>query len=142
VPDNLTAILGAEPVAVVRAGDDLLVELATVTAVRTLTPDIDALHELPFRGVIITAEAGGEIDGRHIDFVSRFFGCRIGAGEDPVTGSAHCGLAPYWAPRTGKTRMTGAQLSARGGIVDVELTGDRVLLTGPAVSVLEGELTV
>jgi PhzF family phenazine biosynthesis protein len=132
-PAFLAKALGARPVAVARAGDDLLVELA---AVRQLAPDIAALAAVQARGIIVTAPA----TGRRFHFVSRFFGPRVGVPEDPVTGSAHCALAPYWGERLGRTVMTGYQASARGGVVEVELAGDRVLLRGAAVTVVRGEL--
>jgi predicted PhzF superfamily epimerase YddE/YHI9 len=90
---------------------------------------------LPVRGVIVTARASGDYD-----FVSRFFAPGSGIDEDPVTGSAHCALAPYWAARLGKTQMTGYQASPRGGIVRVRVDRDRVRLGGQAVTVLCGDL--
>jgi PhzF family phenazine biosynthesis protein len=90
------------------------------------------------RGVIVTARS----DGPEFDFVSRFFAPGAGVDEDPVTGSAHCALAPYWAAKLGKTEMTGYQASERGGVVRVSLEGDRVKLAGHAVTVLRGELDV
>ncbi|MGB3965629.1 MAG: PhzF family phenazine biosynthesis protein, partial [Planctomycetota bacterium] len=114
---------------------DYLVELANERAVRTLAPDLAALVKLPVRGVIVTAAAA-----RPYDFVSRFFGPAVGVPEDPVTGSAHCALGPYWAPRLGKTTLRGFQASARGGVVEVEVAGDRALLRGTAVTVLRGQL--
>ena len=92
---------------------------------------------MPVRGVIVTARGAGEYD-----FVSRFFAPGSGIDEDPVTGSAHTALAPYWAARLGKTEMTGFQASARGGVVKVRLAGDRVYLSGQAVTVLRGELLI
>ena len=94
------------------------------------------LTRLPVRGVVVTARSG---DGRH-DFVSRFFAPRLGIPEDPVTGSAHCGLAPFWAARLGKSELAGYQASERGGTVLVRLAGDRVQLGGKAVTVLRGEI--
>ena len=91
------------------------------------------------RGVIVTALAHAS-NQHSYDFVSRFFAPGSGIDEDPVTGSAHCALAPYWAPRTGKTQMTGFQASRRGGIVKVRPVEDRVFLSGQAVTVLRGEL--
>jgi PhzF family phenazine biosynthesis protein len=137
VPAELGLALGVEPVAVAAGGDDLLVEVASPAAVRAVDPDSAALATLPYRAVIVTA-AGGE----RADFVSRVFAPSVGIAEDPVTGSAHCVLGPYWAPRLDRRRMTGVQLSARGGTVGVELHGDRVLLSGQAVVTLDGELVV
>ncbi|MCA8948002.1 MAG: PhzF family phenazine biosynthesis protein [Planctomycetes bacterium] len=135
-PAALAAALGGTPRCVRRAGEDLLVELASEAQVRALRPDLERLRRLRCRGVIATARSSK----RAFDFVSRFFGPAVGVDEDPVTGSAHCALAPYWAEQFGKTRMVGFQASARGGTVDVELDGDRVLLRGRAVTVVRGEL--
>lgn len=137
-PAGLAAALGSVPVSVHRAREDVLVELADAAAVAGLTPDIPALAEIEARGVIVTAAAA---DGADHDIVSRFFGPRVGVDEDPVTGSAHCALAPFWAARLARTSLRAAQLSARGGRLDVELLGDRVLLRGRAVTVLDGSLT-
>jgi PhzF family phenazine biosynthesis protein len=117
---------------------DYLVELENEHAVRHLAPDHSALRGLPVRGVIVTARgnAGG------YDFVSRFFAPGSGIDEDPVTGSAHTALGPYWAPLLGKTEFTAFQASERGGIVRVSVSGDRVLLGGQAVTVMTGELLV
>ncbi len=142
VPEGLAEALGT---AVVRTGrnaqNDVLAEVADETAVRDLAPDIAALGRIDARGVIVTAPAGS---GRDHDFVSRFFGARVllGDGEDPVTGSAHCALAPYWAERLGRDDLVGYQASARGGYVRVALRGDRVVLFGAAVTVLDGVLKV
>jgi predicted PhzF superfamily epimerase YddE/YHI9 len=108
-------------------------------AVRGLVPRMDALAELcrreDIRGVVATAPGGEH------DFVSRFFSPADGLPEDPVTGSAHCALAPFWAQRLGATRLVGHQVSARGGVVRTELAGDRVLLSGHAVLVRDDELS-
>ncbi|WP_157249075.1 PhzF family phenazine biosynthesis protein [Nonomuraea typhae] len=133
-PDGLENALGAIPVQVSQAKDDLLVELGAEEEVRTLSPDISALSRLPQRAVIVTAQ------GLSTDFVSRFFAPKVGVPEDPVTGSAHCALAPYWSARLGRTRMIGAQLSARGGMIQVTHRGDRVDLAGHAVTITSGEL--
>lgn len=137
LPDGLAAALGMVPVATYGNGVDVLAEVADETTVRGLTPDAAAMHAVDCRGVIVTAPAG---DGGDVDFVSRFFAPRVGVDEDPVTGSAHCALAPFWAQRFGRPSLVGAQLSPRGGRVAVELRGDRVLLRGRAVTVLEGSL--
>nr|WP_318528341.1 PhzF family phenazine biosynthesis protein [Nonomuraea gerenzanensis]SBP01398.1 Phenazine biosynthesis protein PhzF like [Nonomuraea gerenzanensis] len=105
-------------------------------AVIRLTPDITALNTVDARGIIVTAP------GTETDFVSRFFAPRVGVPEDPVTGSAHCALAPYWSARFGRPSLVGAQLSARGGLVHVTHAGDRVHLAGRAVTVLSGTLHV
>lgn len=115
---------------------DYFVEVASEEAVRRLKPDLRRLAELSLRGVIVTSRAAA---GPY-DFVSRFFGPAVGVDEDPVTGSAHCALAPYWSAQLHKTEMIGYQASARGGVVRVRLGQGRVYLAGQAVTVLRGEL--
>jgi PhzF family phenazine biosynthesis protein len=115
---------------------DLLAEVESEEAVRSLAPDQTALRQLPFRGVIVTARSSSPA----YDFVSRFFAPRSGIDEDPVTGSAHCCLGPYWGRRWGKAELVGYQASQRGGTVRVALRGDRVTLAGQAVTVSQGEL--
>jgi predicted PhzF superfamily epimerase YddE/YHI9 len=134
-PPQLTAI-GAIPCWVGRNRMDYLVVVDDERTVRALRPDLGRLAELPVRGVIVTARASTE----GFDFVSRFFAPAVAVPEDPVTGSAHCCLAPYWGGVLGKTEMVGWQASERGGRVRVRLVGDRVKLAGPAVTVLEGTL--
>ena len=136
VPDGLADALGAEPTYVGRNRFDYLVEVDAETAVRRLAPDFRRLGEIDARGVIVTARA--ESDG--FDFVSRFFAPRTGIDEDPVTGSAHCCLGPYWQRRLGRNAFTAWQASERGGLVRVVVRGDRVMLSGQAVTVLRGEL--
>jgi len=136
-PSGLAEALGVSPVGVYRGVSDLLVELPDTDAVRRLTPDLRAVSTLPVRGVIVTAAT---TDGGGADFVSRCFYPAAGVDEDPVTGSAHCTLASFWCPRLGRSSLVGWQASARGGRVGVELAGERVLLTGRAVTVLRGEL--
>ena len=136
-PAGLEAALGARPVYVGRSEFDVLVEVESEDAVRALKPDIGAIGRVEARGVIVTARAAGT-DGR--DFVSRFFAPRAGVDEDPVTGSAHCVLAPYWTGKLGRDALTGYQASRRGGIVRVRTVGDRVILGGRAVTTLRGEL--
>ena len=115
-----------------------VLEVETEQEVRDARPDFDALREIPIRGLMLTAPA----DAPTVDFVSRYFAPWIGIDEDPVTGSAHCALGPYWGLRLGKRRMVAHQLSARGGVVMVGLEGDRVTLGGQAVTVFAGELRV
>ena len=103
---------------------------------RNLHPDFALLKRTKTRGVIVTARA----DGDEFDFVSRFFAPGAGIDEDPVTGSSHCVLGPYWAKQLGKTEFVAYQASSRGGVVKVALAGDRVKLGGQAVTVLRGEL--
>ncbi|MEJ2061454.1 MAG: PhzF family phenazine biosynthesis protein [Gammaproteobacteria bacterium] len=136
MPRGLEQALGVTPVDVLRGRDDLLVVLPDAAAVRGLTPDMAGLAVLPVRGVIVTAVS----DQPGWDFVSRFFAPGVGVPEDPVTGSAHCRLAPYWAEKTGKTELVGYQASARGGVVGMRLAGARVYLRGQAVTTLAGRL--
>ncbi|MGW6983643.1 PhzF family phenazine biosynthesis protein [Streptomyces sp. NPDC054932] len=117
---------------------DLVVELADEKTVRELEPDHAALRAFARRGVIVTAPA--EDPSLGYDFVSRGFFPAFGIDEDPVTGSAHTALAPFWAERLGRTELTGLQGGARRGLVRVTLTGERTLLTGRAVTVVDGEL--
>jgi PhzF family phenazine biosynthesis protein len=119
-----------------RSRFDLVARLANADAVRRANPDFARVAVLPCRGVIVTA-AGD--DGEH-DFVSRFFGPQSGIDEDPVTGSAHCALAPYWAGVLGRDTLVGYQASPRGGTVRMQLEGNRVRLGGHAVTILRGEL--
>ncbi|HEX7190589.1 MAG TPA: PhzF family phenazine biosynthesis protein [Thermoanaerobaculia bacterium] len=135
-PPLLLESLGAEPVYVGRNQFDYLVEVETEEELRSLSPDHARLRTIPVRGVIVTARSS---DPR-FDFVSRFFAPGSGVDEDPVTGSAHCALTPYWSKKLGKTEMTAYQASARGGVIHVRLVGDRVKLGGRAVTVLRGEL--
>lgn len=138
-PDGLAELIG-EPIRWTGRNRqrDLLVELADEQTVRTLDPELQAFARLGGRGVIVTAAAD---PGQRHDFVSRFFGAAVGVGEDPVTGSAHCALAPYWADRLGRDSLVGYQASGRGGYVHTTVHGDRVTLAGPAITVLDGGLT-
>ncbi|HEX9892943.1 MAG TPA: PhzF family phenazine biosynthesis protein [Gemmatimonadales bacterium] len=135
-PAELEPGLGLTPRWVGRTAFDVFVELDNAAQVRQLTPNLEHLTGIPARGIIVTA-AG---DRQGVDFVSRFFGPAAGVPEDPVTGSAHCALGPFWAERLGKTRLIGFQASKRGGTVRVEVLGDRVLLGGQAITVLRGTL--
>jgi PhzF family phenazine biosynthesis protein len=135
-PEGLERALGVRPVYTGRSQFDWLVEVESEDVVRGLKPDLGLLAGVDARGVIVTARGSG---GGH-DFVSRFFAPRAGVNEDPVTGSAHCVLAPFWARRLGRDALTGFQASRRGGIVKVRTAGDRVRLSGQAVTVLRGEL--
>jgi PhzF family phenazine biosynthesis protein len=139
-PDGLTAALGVEPVATFRTGAlrDLLVVLSDEDTVRQVVPDLTAVARIErqddVRGVIITAP------GREHDFVSRFFAPADGIPEDPVTGSAHTALAPYWSARLGRDELVGFQASDRTGVVATTVRGDRVLLRGNAVTTFDGTL--
>jgi PhzF family phenazine biosynthesis protein len=135
-PDGLLDALGVVGKYVGKSRTDYLVEVEDETQVRALQPDFRRLRPLPMRGVIVTSRAS--TDG--FDFVSRFFAPGAGVDEDPVTGSTHCCLAPYWGAQLGKVEMVGYQASPRGGVVAVRIAGDRVILGGQAVTVLHGEL--
>ena len=134
-PPGLFAAMGIAPAPVHRSRFDLLVELPSADAVLAVRPELRQLATIDARGVIVTAPGEGDAD-----FVSRFFGPAVGVDEDPVTGSAHCCLAPYWAGRLNRTgELVGRQLSRRGGVVRCTPTGDRVRLAGRCVTVLRGE---
>lgn len=135
-PAGLTAGLGAAPEEV-RASEDWMAVFPSEADVAGLEPDFRALAGLGRRGVIATAPAEGETD-----FVSRFFAPSVGIDEDPVTGSAHCALAPYWAGRLDRADLLGRQVSRRGGEVACRVLGDRVELGGEAVLYLEGWIVV
>jgi len=140
-PPGLVEGLGAEAPRWVGLGRfDYLVELEDEAAVRDLAPDPRRLGWLGSRGVIVTAAAGSAGGSGGYDFVSRCFAPGAGIDEDPVTGSAHCTLGPFWAGRLGRDELTGFQASARGGLVQVRPDGDRVHLGGRAVTVLRGQL--
>lgn len=135
-PEELKKGLKAEPVFAGKNRFDYIVEVKTEEIVRDLSPDFELLGRLDSRGVIVTSvSTSGEYD-----FVSRFFAPNAGIPEDPVTGSAHCCLAPYWSERLTKTKLTGYQASERGGFVYVELAGDRVFLGGNAITFSSGKL--
>ena len=133
-PPGLTAALGVDARYVGKSRYDYLIEVESEGAVRELTPDFGKLKALPVRGIMVTSVAGSDA----FDFVSRFFAPGAGVDEDPVTGSAHCSLGPYWAERLGKDTLVAYQASARGGIVRVRLADERVYLAGQAVTVLRG----
>jgi PhzF family phenazine biosynthesis protein len=133
---GLQEALGVPPVSIGMSEFDCLVEVESETVVRELQPDIAQLATIPVRGIIVTSQASTP----GYDFVSRFFAPRVGIPEDPVTGSAHCVLAPFWCNRLEREELTGYQASARGGTVRVRLDGTRVQLGGQAVTVLRCEL--
>jgi predicted PhzF superfamily epimerase YddE/YHI9 len=135
-PDGLLGALGVEAVYVGQNIFDYLVEVACEATVHELKPDFDRLACLPVRGVIVTSRS----DSPEFDFVSRFFAPASGVNEDPVTGSAHCCLGPYWSEKVGKRELRAYQASARGGVVGVRVAGERVILRGQAVTVIQGEL--
>ncbi|MBD9726046.1 PhzF family phenazine biosynthesis protein [Streptomyces caniscabiei] len=141
VPDGVTEALGAEPVGAFDTGPqvgDLLLELADEKTVLGLAPDLRSLGRFSERGIIATARAEDPAAGH--DYVSRCFFPNIGIDEDPVTGSAHTALAPFWSERLGRPDLTGLQASARSGHVRTGLRGGRTLLSGRAVTVIDGEL--
>ena len=138
VPAGLLEAVGVTPRFIGRSRFDYLLEVDDEATVRRLRPDFGTLAGVEARGVIVTSRASRKGDG--YDFVSRFFAPRAGVDEDPVTGSAHCALAPYWSAKLGAPALTGYQASARGGVVRVRVAGDRVILGGQAVTVLRGEL--
>ncbi len=140
-PEGLAGVLGAEALSVHDTGPhigDLIVHVADEKTVHALTPDLRALAGLSERGVIVTAAA--EDPSGEYDYVSRCFFPRVGIDEDPVTGSAHTALAPFWSARLGRTDLIGLQASARSGLVRTALRDERTLLTGRAVTVIDGEL--
>ena len=139
MPDGLYEALNtrARCIFIGRNRFDYIIQLPSPTDISTLNPNMLELAKIDCRGVIVTAVG----EGRY-DFVSRFFAPRYGIPEDPVTGSAHCCLAPHWALRSGRTKMIGYQASPRGGEVRVELVGERVLLSGSARTVVTGEVNL
>ena len=138
-PSGLLEALGVTPLFVGRNVDDYLVEVATEAEVHALNPDFGLLNTVSARGAIVTSRSTSSAQ----DFISRFFAPASGVNEDPVTGSAHTSLGPYWADRLGKSEMVGYQASARGGIVRVQISGEgRILLSGQAVTVLKCDLLV
>ena len=136
-PDGLLESLGAPVKYIGRNQFDYLVEVDEQDLLK-MSPDHSRLRTIPVRGVIVTSRSSDP----QYDFLSRFFAPGSGIDEDPVTGSAHSALTPYWAPRLGKTTMMARQASARGGILRVTLAGDRVVMGGQAVTTLRGELLV
>ncbi len=137
-PAELSESLGAEPVtvALARDGHNHLVELTSERTVRGLQPDFTRLRRMK-TGIIATSRG----DDAGIDFVSRYFAGAFGIDEDPVTGSTHCVLGPYWQGRLGKSEFLARQVSQRGGTLKVRVAGDRTLIAGQAVTVLRGQLT-
>jgi len=133
-PEGLVEALGAVPKYVGKNVFDYIVELDSEAIVRALQPNHAFLRKLPVRGVIVTSRAAD------YDFISRFFAPGSGVDEDPVTGSAHCCLGPFWGSRLNKSEFVAYQASARGGVVRVRIEGDRVKLGGQAVTVLRGQL--
>lgn len=133
ISEALVQGIGVRPIEVL-AADDYMAVFDSEATVRAITPNHALLNQLDLRGVIVTAP------GFDVDFVSRFFAPKFGIPEDPVTGSAHCELAPYWANKLGKRTMSAKQVSRRGGALTCEVLGNRVLLTGGAVTFMEAEI--
>lgn len=138
MPCGLAEALGVEPFYVGKNRFDYLVEFVSPSSVRELSPDMGLLQRVPTRGVIVTCLS----DAPEYDFISRFFAPAAGIDEDPVTGSAHCCLGPYWMKKLGKSEFTAFQASSRGGVVHVRVNGDRVVLGGEAVTVFKGTVCV
>jgi predicted PhzF superfamily epimerase YddE/YHI9 len=136
LPVEIEKALGVRPKAFGRNRLDYLAEVDDENTLRSIDPDLSLIKTFTARGVIVTSSASTN----GYDFVSRFFAPGAGIDEDPVTGSAHCCLGPYWQRILGKDTMVGYQASSRGGTVHVAVRGDRVLLSGQAVTVLRGEL--
>ncbi len=135
-PDRLSAAIKAQAVWVGKSGPNLLVQLADEKMVRSLRPDMAEIAAMDVQGIIVTSEAISE----GFDFVSRYFAPRMGIPEDPVTGSAHCSLGPFWAERLGRRELVGYQVSSRGGTVRVKVENGGVVLGGQAVTVVRGTL--
>ena len=133
VPDEIVKAFDKVPIECLRS-EDYIAVFETESDILSIKPDIDYLKKLDLRGVIITAKS------RQYDFVSRFFAPKYGIDEDPVTGSAHTQLIPYWARKLGKITMQAKQVSSRGGEIFCELHNDRVLISGKAVKFLEGKI--
>ena len=137
MPAGLIEAVGADPVYCGRSQFDVLLEFESEDEVLSLQPDFAKLRKIPARGIIATSQFGGP----DFDFMSRFFAPAVGVDEDPVTGSAHCSLGPFWGERLGKDEMTALQASSRSGVVTVRVSNDRVVLGGRAVTVFEGQLS-
>lgn len=135
-PAGLEDAIGAPVKLVARNRFDYLLEVADEAVLRSLRPDAVALRGIPSRGFILTCASARP----EFDFVSRFFSAATGTYEDPVTGSAHCCLGPFWGERLGKSELVGYQASARGGVIRVRVLGERVILAGHAVTVMRGEI--
>ena len=135
-PQGMLEALFTDAVFVGKNKYDYLVEIEGDEAIRCMQPNFDRLKELGMRGVMVTSRS----DVPEFDFISRFFAPGVGINEDPVTGSAHCCLAPYWAKKLGKQEMVAYQASPRGGVVYVRVDGERVFLKGQAVTVFKAEM--
>jgi predicted PhzF superfamily epimerase YddE/YHI9 len=137
IPETLLRALGVDAQYVGKNRFDFLLEFASAETVRKMTPDFTLLSAISARGFIVTSRS----DSSEYDFISRFFAPAFGVNEDPVTGSAHCCLGPYWAKKLGKEELTAFQASARGGVVKVRVGDDRVYLGGQAVTVMRCQMS-
>ncbi|SFL93185.1 PhzF family phenazine biosynthesis protein [Pelosinus propionicus] len=137
-PRGLVESLKVKPIFIGRSDNDYLIEVASEDEVKELVPDFSRLLQVPCRGIIVTALASSN----NYDFISRFFAPAVGVNEDPVTGSAHCRLAPYWEAKLKKNEFIAYQASSRGGFLQLATVGDRVRIGGKAVIVLKGEFLV
>lgn len=137
-PEGLTMALGVKPKYIGKTQFDYIVEVDSEGMVRNLDPDFDALCRIQTRGIIVTSKA----NSGEFDFVSRFFCPAVGIREDPVTGSAHCCLGPYWAEKLNRKELVAYQASERGGVIRVHVSKDRVYLSGQAITVKKGELLI
>jgi PhzF family phenazine biosynthesis protein len=137
-PEGLLEGIGKKPLEIYRAVDDFLLIYKSQKDIEEITPDFSTLKRVQARGIIVSAKA----KSKKIDFVSRFFGPGSGIDEDPVTGSAHTKLVPYWANILGKTELSAEQISARKGFLKCQLVGDRVLMAGKGKLFLKGKIFV
>ena len=135
-PLAIKSALACQPIATYQGKSDYLVILPTQQAVEELQPDFALLSTLPVRGVIVSAQ------GTKVDMVSRFFAPQCGIDEDPVTGSAHTSLTPFWAKQLKKNKLSALQLSKRGGVLNCALKGDRVAISGNAITYLKGVVNI
>ncbi|MBI1858808.1 MAG: PhzF family phenazine biosynthesis protein [Candidatus Melainabacteria bacterium] len=137
-PEGLIPSLGIKPSLIYKSKYDLLLVYDLEKQIREITPDFGKLSQINTRGIIITAEASSN----ETDFVSRYFAPKVGVNEDPVTGSAHSVLIPYWSIRLNKQEMIAKQISKRGGTIKCAMKKDKVIISGQAVCVLEGTLSL
>ena len=135
---RISEILRENVLVVVESGENLLVELETEDQVKNLLPDIQAIGKLPYQGIIVTSVSGEQ----GTDFVSRYFAPQVGIDEDPVTGSAHSSLGPYWAEKLGKNELHARQVSARGGELRLLVTHERVFIQGQALTIFQADLKI
>jgi len=138
IETDIQSFLNTEPIAIYRGNSDLMIVINDQDALYKLNTDESLIKSIDARGVIVTTIGSNT----PYDFISRFFAPSVGVLEDPVTGSAHCILAPYWAKRLHKQHMTALQASTRGGILELSISGHRVLISGKAVTTIEGKLNV